>query len=61
MENIQNYLEIAGLVVMIASIITSMTSSTSDDKVVNFIQKVLNALALNVGKNKNADEDQVVK
>jgi len=36
--------------------ITSLTPTTSDDKVVNALLKLLNTLSLNVGKNKNADD-----
>jgi uncharacterized membrane protein len=37
--------------------ITALTPSTSDDKIVNFILKILNLLSGNVGKNKNADSE----
>jgi len=56
LNNIPNFIEIAALVITIASIITSMTKSTSDDEAVNVLKKFINALALNVGKNKNADD-----
>ena len=56
LDNIPNFIEIAALVITIASIITSMTKSTSDDEAVNMLKKFINALALNVGKNKNADD-----
>ena len=39
-----------------ATAITALTPSKSDDKVLNTILKVLNFLAGNVGKNKNADD-----
>ena len=39
-----------------ATVITAMTKSTSDDKVVNSIKKILNVLAGNFGHNKNADD-----
>jgi hypothetical protein len=57
LDNIPNFIEIAALVITIASIITSMTKSTSDDEAVNMLKKFINALALNVGKNKNADDN----
>lgn len=38
------------------SAVTALTPTTSDDKIVNGILKVLNILSLNVGKNKNADD-----
>lgn len=43
-------------VVTAATAITALTPSKSDDKVLNTILKVLNMLAGNVGKNKNADD-----
>ena len=43
-------------VVTAATAITALTPSKSDDKVLNTILKVLNTLAGNVGKNKNADD-----
>jgi len=43
-------------VVTAATAITALTPSKSDDKVLNTILKVLNFLAGNVGKNKNADD-----
>lgn len=39
-----------------ASIITAMTPTKSDDKVVASILRVLNWLSLNIGRNKNADD-----
>jgi len=39
-----------------ATAITALTPSTADDKVVAMILRVLNLLAGNVGKNKNADD-----
>ena len=47
---------IAGSVVTAASAIAAVTPSKGDDKVVNAIQKVINVLALNVGKARNADD-----
>ena len=38
-----------------ANAITILTPTTADDKVVNFLLLVLNFLAGNFGKNKNAD------
>ena len=38
-----------------ATAITALTPTTADDKILNSILGVLNVLAGNVGKNKNAD------
>ena len=63
MEQITEILEAAPVwltaitgVVTAATAITALTPSKSDDKVLNTILKVLNFLAGNVGKNKNADD-----
>jgi len=39
-----------------ATAVTALTPSTADDKVLNMVLRVLNLLAGNVGKNKNADD-----
>jgi len=39
-----------------ATAITILTPTTADDKVVNFILKILNMVSGNFGQNKNADE-----
>lgn len=43
-------------VVTALSVVTTLTPTTTDDAIVNKILKVLNVLALNIGKNKNADD-----
>ena len=43
-------------IVTAATAITALTPSTADDKVLNTVLRVLNLLAGNVGKNKNADD-----
>lgn len=43
-------------VVAAASAITALTPTKTDDKIVSGILKVLNFLALNIFKNKNADD-----
>lgn len=42
--------------VVIANIITMLTPSTADNAVMDKVLKALNALSLNVLKNKNADD-----
>lgn len=63
MEQISEILEVAPVwltaitgVVTAATAITALTPTKTDDKVLNTILKVLNILAGNVGKNKNADD-----
>jgi hypothetical protein len=41
-------------VVGIAAIVSALTPNTSDNKAVDFILNILNALGANVGKAKNA-------
>ena len=43
-------------IVTAATAITALTPSTADDKVLNTVLRVLNFVAGNVGKNKNADD-----
>ena len=43
-------------VVTAATAITILTPTKTDDKIINSILKVLNFLAGNFGKNKNADD-----
>lgn len=42
-------------IVTAANVITAMTPTKWDNQVLDGISKVLNALAMNFGKNKNAD------
>ena len=48
-------LAISGLVAA-STAVTAMTSTKTDDKVVNVILKILNFFAGNFAKNKNADD-----
>lgn len=50
------WLEAITAVVTAATLITILTPTKADDAVVNFLLKVLNILAGNFGKNKNADD-----
>ena len=43
-------------VVTSATLITSLTPTKTDDKVISFVLKILNLVAGNIGKNKNADD-----
>ena len=43
-------------VVTAATAVTALTPTKTDDKVLNKILRVLNFLAGNIGKNKNADD-----
>lgn len=44
-------------VVTACSALTALTPTTTDDKILNSILKVLNFLSLNIFKNKNADSE----
>lgn len=52
-ETIFEYLQIAGLVVAVASAIASVTPTPKDDEFVAKLYKILDALALNIGKAKD--------
>lgn len=43
-------------VVTAANGITALTPTKTDDEILNVVLRVLNFLALNIGKNKNADD-----
>ena len=52
-----NYIEIITAIVTIASVITAATPNQADNKIVDFVVKLLNVLAINFGKNKNYEEE----
>ena len=56
MENLQGWLEIVAQVCLVATMITAATKTTSANKYIDIVLKIVNALAGNVGKNKNADD-----
>ena len=43
-------------IVTACTAITALTHTKSDDKIINFVLKILNLLSGNIGKNKNADD-----
>lgn len=43
-------------VITAATAITALTPTKTDNRIINVVLKVLNVLAGNVGKNKNADD-----
>ena len=52
MEQLIFYVNIASLVIAVASAIASVTDTPKDDAIVGKIYKVIDALALNIGKAK---------
>ena len=54
-ESIPAWIVAITTVLTAATAVTALTPSTSDDKIINGILRVLNVIAGNVGKNKNAD------
>ena len=55
-EALPSWLVAITAVVTAATAITALTPTKTDDKIINKVLKVLNFLAGNVGKNKNADD-----
>jgi len=53
---IGNWIAAIASVVTAATGITMLTPTKTDDKVINFVLRILNMLAGNFGKNKNADD-----
>ena len=56
MENLQDWFEVVAQVCLVATMITAATKTTSANKYIDIVLKIVNALAGNVGKNKNADD-----
>jgi len=56
LESLPAWLVAITTVVTAATAITALTPTKTDDKVVGTILRILNVLAGNVGKNKNADD-----
>lgn len=56
MDNLEQWFAIAGQICLVATMITAATNTTSANKYINIVLKIVNALAGNVGKNKNADD-----
>ncbi|MDY6910744.1 MAG: hypothetical protein SVM79_00055 [Chloroflexota bacterium] len=50
------YLNIIAWVIAAATVVTAITPTKVDDKYLSLILRVLNVMAGNVGKNKNADD-----
>ena len=56
-NNIGQYVAAITATVAAASAITALTPTKTDDKYINFLLNILNFLAINIFKNKNADAD----
>jgi len=55
--NLPVWISMALTLVGAISAITAVTPTRSDDAVIDQILRVLNILSLNIGKNKNADDE----
>ena len=56
MENLQDWFEIVAQICLVATMITAATKTTSANKYIDIVLKIVNALAGNVANNKNADD-----
>jgi len=55
--NLPVWISMALTLVGAVSAITAVTPTKSDDAIVDAVLRVLNILSLNIGKNKNADDE----
>lgn len=56
LEMVPDWLEALALLVAGAKAITVLTPTRADDKIIDAILRVLNTLAMNFGRDKNADD-----
>lgn len=56
MDNLYEYFDIVSAVVTLATAVTVITPTRSDNQVVDFISQLINFLAGNFGRNRNADD-----
>jgi hypothetical protein len=56
LDAVPNWVHAITGVVTAATAVTALTPTKSDDQIIAMILRVLNMLAGNVGKNKNADD-----
>ena len=56
-NQIGEYVAAVTAIVAAASVLTAITPTKTDDKYVNYALSILNFLALNIFKNKNADSE----
>lgn len=52
LTNLYEYIQIASLVVTVASAIAALTPTPKDDKIVAKLYKIVDILAINIGKAK---------
>ena len=53
--SVEEIVALVTAIISVATVITAVTPSTADDKILAGILKFINLLAGNIGKNKNAD------